>query len=69
MVSATTPLSSSIIHQDISQTTELVILFVKHSLGRGVLFALAIEVSGTFRVVRYHLITFARWRSDDRQHT
>ena len=57
------------IHREISQTTELVILFVKHSLGRSVLFASAMEVFGTFRVVRYHLITFARWRSDNRGHT
>jgi hypothetical protein len=27
------------------------------------------EVFGTFRVVRYHLITFARWRCDNRGHT
>ena len=59
----------SIIHQDIFQTAELVILSDKHSLGRGVLFASAMEVFGTFRVVRYHLVPFARWRSDNRGHT
>ena len=27
------------------------------------------EVFGTFRVVRYHLVPFARWRNDNRGHT